>query len=76
MKDRKVQAVKVHIGVQIAGSVFATLKNGDQVQGLDMELTPVGVYVRHLKDRALTEVLVPFSNVQYLYLQPEEEKKK
>lgn len=74
MKDKKVTHISSHIGI---GNTAMTSVNAKSHEA-EMELTPVGVYVKlagPAPKRQLMEYLVPFSNLRWIQLEttPEEE---
>jgi len=71
MKNRKVVTVRCHIGAGIQGKLSFSEKDpqGKELDG-EMELWPVGVYVKKYK------LLVPFTNVTSCVLDDEIEEDK
>lgn len=69
MKNRKVLQLRTHIA-----GILSVNSYDHKLHKAEMELTPVGVFVRVFKEKP-TSVLVPFANIIEVVLAPEEEEK-
>lgn len=68
MNQRKVKHVRFHAAITVnGGGGFNTLHVDDNK--VDMELIPAGLYISGLKGE---NVLVPFTNIHWCILLPEE----
>jgi hypothetical protein len=64
VKNKRVALIRVHVGVTAAGNVHTSFHH--EKHRCEMELWPMGVYVRFQKNGE--EHVIPYSNVQSIQL--------
>lgn len=67
--SRQVKTIQTHVGVRLHGVVSNAIDT--EKNRVEMETGPMGVYIEQKTPNGTHEVIIPWSNIQQIWLAPE-----